>query len=389
MSFISNIMGWILAQLSELCAHNFAASVLLFTVLVNLLMLPLTLKSQKSTAKQAKLKPKLDALKKKYGNDKQKYSMAMNDLYQKEGVSMSGGCLPMIIRLLVMMGVYWAVVSPLTYVLQLDTVAIGAAKQWTAYTKVVETASVDWSALGLEEMKLNSDVIALAEKYNDAENVDHYAKLAIVHKIDTLGSDAVKKDTPEYAVKDAIKSKTVTREVEIVQYLTAKEADGTDKYPVVVDVYSTNNGEFDRLNQIDFHLFGLDLTQTPDFSWNFANWQPIWLIPILSFVTSLLSSLVSMKLQKKANPDAPSMAGMMLIMPIFSLVIAFGVPGAVGFYWACSNVISGGLQAIIQVVYGPNVMVAKEQSKAIVARAKVEKQRLDRASVRVTEEPEK
>ncbi|MEE1047347.1 MAG: YidC/Oxa1 family membrane protein insertase, partial [Clostridia bacterium] len=73
MSFISNIMGWVLAQLSELCAHNFAASVVLFTIIVNLLMLPLTIKTQKSTAKQAKLKPKLDALKKKYGNDKQKY----------------------------------------------------------------------------------------------------------------------------------------------------------------------------------------------------------------------------------------------------------------------------------------------------------------------------
>ena len=65
---ISKPMGWILARLSELCNNNFALSVLIFTVLVNLLMLPLTIKSQKSTAKQAKIKPKMDALKKKYGS---------------------------------------------------------------------------------------------------------------------------------------------------------------------------------------------------------------------------------------------------------------------------------------------------------------------------------
>ncbi|MBQ1183347.1 MAG: YidC/Oxa1 family membrane protein insertase, partial [Clostridia bacterium] len=90
MSFISEPMGWILAQLSKLFQGNFAGSVLIFTILVNIVMLPLTLKSQKSTAKQAKVKHKLDALKKKYGDDRQKYSMAMQELYNKEGISMGG-----------------------------------------------------------------------------------------------------------------------------------------------------------------------------------------------------------------------------------------------------------------------------------------------------------
>lgn len=386
MSFISNIMGWVLAQLSELCAHNFAASVVLFTIIVNLLMLPLTIKTQKSTAKQAKLKPKLDALKKKYGNDKQKYSMAMNELYQKEGVSMSGGCLPMIIRLLVMMGVYYAVVSPLTHVVQLDKTAINAAKQWTEYTKVVETVTVDWDSLGLDEMVVNGSVVELATKHNDADNIEYYAKLEIVHKIDETDSKSIKKDSPESVVKAAIKKNKIVREVEVVEYLTTKEADGTYKYPVVVDVYKTNNGDLDRVDEIDFHLAGLDLTKTPKFSWNFANFEPIWIIPIISFVTSILSSVVSMMIQKRMNPEAPSMLVMTLSMSVFSLVIAFGVPGAVGFYWACSNLISGGLQAATQILYGPNVIVAKEQSKTIVKRAKLEKQKMDRSAVESADE---
>ena len=89
-----------------------------------------------------------------------------------------------------------------------------------------------------------------------------------------------------------------------------------------------------------------------------------------------------MKLQKKTNPDAPNMGAMMLIMPLFSLVIAFGVPGAVGFYWACSNVISGGLQTVMQMVYSPNMVVAREQSKAVVLRANNEQQKIERVEKR-------
>ncbi|MEG1887336.1 MAG: YidC/Oxa1 family membrane protein insertase, partial [Oscillospiraceae bacterium] len=93
MDIISVPMGWILKQLSHLCGGNFAIAVFIFTVLVNLVMLPLTIKSQKSTAKQAKLKPRLDAIKKKCGDDKMKYQQATQDLYSTEGISMSGGCL--------------------------------------------------------------------------------------------------------------------------------------------------------------------------------------------------------------------------------------------------------------------------------------------------------
>ena len=77
-------------------------------------------------------------------------------------------------------------------------------------------------------------------------------------------------------------------------------------------------------------------------------------------------------IQKKTNPDAPRMAGMMLTMPILSLVIAFTVPGAVGLYWAASNVISGGLQLIMQIVYNPNRMIAMEQAKTIIKKNKAE-----------------
>ncbi len=382
MSYISNIMGWILARLSELVGHNFAASVLVFTILVNLLMLPLSIKTQKSTVKQTKLKPKLDALKKKYGNDRQKYSQATSELYSKEGVSMSGGCLPMFVRLFVMMGVYWAVVSPLTYVLHIDTAAIDSAKAWTSYVKVVDGTAItadEWANAGLESVKAEQSVIDMAQKYNDADNVEKYAKLTIVDRAAQL--ESAQDGSVQAKIKKEIKNNKVVREVEIVEYLT-----GNKKNAAVREAYELKGGKYDELDKVNFDLFGLDLTQTPKFSWNFSNWQPIWAIPLMSFLASLLQSLVSMYLQKRNNPDAPGMGVMMIGMSVFSLWIAFSVPGAVGFYWACSSIIAGGIQSVMQIVYSPSVVLAKDQAKTVIARAKQEQSRIDTINARENEE---
>ena len=60
------------------------------------------------------------------------------------------------------------------------------------------------------------------------------------------------------------------------------------------------------------------------------------------------------------------MAGMMLTMPLISLFIGFSLPGGVGFYWICSSLIGGAIQAVIQLVYGPQRMLARERAKELV-----------------------
>lgn len=293
MSFINTPLGYILSWLSSIFAGNFAAAVFVFTLLINLVMLPLTIKSQKSSAQQARLKPRLEALKKKCGDDKVKFNQEQQALMQQENVSMAGGCLPMMIRLVIMWGVYAVITSPLTYILGLDSAALADA----AY------AAKD---LGL------------------LTNVTTSSELSIYNLIQ---SGAIE----------------------------------------VAGIPASS------LTAVDFNLFGINLTETPTFDFNiFKNFQTIWLIPIFSFVTAIASSIATMMIQKKTNPDAPRMAGMMLTMPILSLVIAFTVPGAVGLYWAASNVISGGLQLIMQIVYNPNRMIAMEQAKTIIKKNKAE-----------------
>ncbi len=378
MSFISKPMGWLLAQLSELFADNFALSVLVFTILVNIIMLPLTLKSQKSTAKQARVKHKLDALKKKFGDDRQKYNQAMQELYSKEGISMGGGCLPMIVRLLVMIGVYTAVVSPFTYVAGINTDAINAAKLGAAYVNVIDNKVIAddvWNKLGLEAKLADAKVVE-SDKADVGRDATFYAKYEILRGISEMKTDDIKKDTPQKTAYDAISKNTVLREVQLAEYLT----EGKSKYCMAVKKdFEAKGGKIDDFNKINFNFFGIDLTEKPEFSWKiFGDFQINWLIPIASFVAAIASGVVSQMIQKKANPEAPNMMAMMLFMPLFSLYIAFSAPCALGFYWAISSIVSGALQILTQKFYGPAVVNARDQAKGIVFKAKQEQERISR-----------
>ena len=275
-------LSYILNFFAGILGNSFAAAVFVFTVFINLALIPLTIKSQKASVGQMRIKPKLDELKKKYGDDKQRYSQEMQKLYQEENISMGGGCLPLLIRLPIMFSIYYLITQPLTYL-----------------------------------MKVPADVINRVSEALSLQQGSYTRELTII--------EAVTKD------------KTVSPEIAEV------------------------------IGDINFKLFGLDLTQTPKFHINIIeNFDWIWLIPIGAFAAQMLTSLISVKIQKKINPDAPSMSGMLLTMPLISLFIGFTVPAGVGFYWACSSLIGGLLQSGIQYYYGPQKMLANERAKEIV-----------------------
>ncbi len=90
MDFLNWINSWV---------GNYGWSVVVFTLFVRLVLLPLDIKSKKSMRAMQKVQPKMQALQKKYANDKEKLNMKMMELYKKEHVSPMAGCLPMLIQL--------------------------------------------------------------------------------------------------------------------------------------------------------------------------------------------------------------------------------------------------------------------------------------------------
>ena len=109
--------------------ENYGATLIIVTVLIRLLTIPLTVMSQKSTAKTQLIQPELQKLQQKYKNDKDKLALEMQKLYKKNDVNPMGGCLPLIIQMFVLFGFIGVIYNPLQYILQLSKEQISAISE--------------------------------------------------------------------------------------------------------------------------------------------------------------------------------------------------------------------------------------------------------------------
>ena len=108
--------GFLLGLLYDL-TQNYGAAMLIFAVLVQLILLPITAKSKKSMMAMSRLTPKLQELQKKYGDDQQKLNEATQALYREQGVSMGGGCLWSLVPMFILIPLFAVIRQPIHYVL--------------------------------------------------------------------------------------------------------------------------------------------------------------------------------------------------------------------------------------------------------------------------------
>ena len=108
--------GYLLEWLYQFTS-NYGLALILFSLVVKVVLLPLSIKSKKSMLKMSRLAPLAKALEAKYGDDKQKYQQELMAIYKQEGVSTTGGCLWSFIPLLILFPLYYVIREPLTYML--------------------------------------------------------------------------------------------------------------------------------------------------------------------------------------------------------------------------------------------------------------------------------
>ena len=112
--------GYLLSWLYQLTS-NYGLALIIFAVIVQLVLLPITAKSKKSMMKMSRLTPRIQAIKEKYPNDQQKQNEAIQKLQQEEGASMGcGGCLWSFVPMLILLPLYQVVRQPLVYLLHVD-----------------------------------------------------------------------------------------------------------------------------------------------------------------------------------------------------------------------------------------------------------------------------
>lgn len=335
LDFLGTPLGYALGLVFDLVGNYFLA-IFLFTFVVRLLMFPLSLKTQKSQADRARLAPRLERLQKKYAKDPKKLQEKQMALYEKHGVSMTGGCLPMVVQMIVLFGIISAIYSPLTHLTSVPD-------------DVIDTTATALNSAGV-----------LAD--SDVKEGSYYREMRILQHIDNNDyTDKVK--TAITNIKSGDKAKYT--EVQATEYIT-------------------------EMQEMDFSLFGMDLLEQP----NDKGFGLLWLIPLVSGITALLSSMLSMHYQKQMTKgqvqqgQGCSNVMMLVLMPGMSLFIAFSVPGAVGLYWICSNLIALLQTYVLNQIYNPAKIRAQAEIEYEERRRKKQEDKKRLAEARAREQRE-
>ena len=296
-STIGSFLGWL-----DKLTGNYVIALFLFAIIVEILLLPLGIKQQKNSIRQAKLRPKEMAIRKKYaGRDdqatKQKVTMEIQELYQRENFNPMGGCLPLLIQLPIIIILYNVVVNPMKHLLGMSGEAISTINAYI-------TAATDAGGLG----------IALTGKSNGT--------IELLSKIKELG----------VAAFEPLQSFTYTANG--ITHL------GADHYQSLLDAFEKGLP--------DFTFLGLNLGEIP----SFTNPSPLWAIPVLTFVVYYASMKITRKFTYQATTAddqqvACSNKMMDITMPLMSVYFTFIMPAAIGVYWIFKSVLTSVKQIIL------------------------------------------
>ena len=350
---IARFMGWIIDFIfngvySFTEKNSLGISIIFLTFIIRFLMLPLAFKSHKSMLAMQKLTPEIEKIKKKYGDSKdtetqQKMNAEMQTLYAKNKVSPFGGCLP----LLVQMPIFFA----LTYLMNQSFLYI------TKLKAVYENLAINISQL--------------ADKIHIPDDFPQWAR-----ELGVLGNAHVPKNlhpfqfiAPEFVPETKKTVEGVTAEIAQLNLVKLLKSLSPDEWTAFLNDTVKKLATPEQFEQItSFYqkkldievFFGLNML-------NNAGWSfPGIIIPILTVITTFLTSWLSMKMTAQTNKDNNAVTQqrvMMFFMPLLMGFFTVNYPIGVGIYWITSSVFQVVQQAYLNKKYSVNLSVAEEDKK--------------------------
>ena len=179
MAFFANLFGYLLNFIYNLVG-NYWWAIIIFSIVVKIAMIPLSIKQQKTMKKNAKMQAKMKEIQFKYKNDPEKLNQATMQLYKEENLSPFSGCFSVIIQLVLLLAVFYLVRSPLTYMKKVDT---GVIDKYYAIMKEenIETAG------GYPEIEIIREIGTLRNLENEKINQEELDKMNI--NMEFLGLD--------------------------------------------------------------------------------------------------------------------------------------------------------------------------------------------------------
>ena len=329
---IATVLGYVMDILfrftSSFGVFNVGLCIILFTIVMKTLMIPLTIKQQKTTKLISVMNPEIQAIQKKYkGKSDQEYMQRQNveiqAVYEKYGTSMTGGCLPLLIQMPILLALYRVIYNIPAYVpsvrVYFDNVVTPLMGQADYAQKLQEITNIATACGG----KLDKFDFTNANRLVDM----------------------------------------------LYKFSTAQWGELQSLFPAISDVIGQNAAVVERMNT----FLGLNMAEAPGWVPSFA-----WIIPVLAavsqwFSTKLMSGNQPSTSADAENPMAQSMKTMTTTMPLFSAFICITMPAGLGIYWIATSVVTI-IQQLIVNAYMDNVniddMIAKNLEKVNKKRAK-------------------
>ena len=257
---------------------SYGVSLILFTLVIKLILLPFQMKSKKSMLRMNRLNGQIKELQKRYAKNQVKLQEEMQKLYAEEGVNPMSGCLWSYLPLPILMALYSIVRQPITHFMMLSKDAL------EGIIATVTKAGVDMSSIVM--MKDGAAVVK-----DGFTQLSSYGQIELIRTVQELGLEV-----PE----------------------------------------GWFNVNYSFLG-MDLTATPWNFVKSFEFTWAVIG---VILIPILAGLSQFILSKITMSSQPSADANGASMKSMMYMMPLMSVYIAFIMPAAMGVYWIAQSVFS-------------------------------------------------
>ena len=327
MGFLNSLLLTIIKAMQTVI-NNYAVTIILFTILIKVVVLPLNVKSRRSTMRMASVQPKMKELQEKYKNDQEKLNQKMQELYRKEGVSPLGGCLPMIISMFILFAMFYALRTFANEQLVTQFLTF-------YHNQEIDPSTLTDSFLWIRNLWMpDSPFATYMPDVQSLQMVDVEVWNDISAKLAAAG-------TIPQALSFANRDAMMAYINDVVTPFVASDVYAPYVAPIV------GLGNMNMLGIIKFTIYKIG-----------NGW---FVLPILSIVSQIFMQNLTMKSQPAAA-QAGNQKTMLYVMTFMSLYFCAIYNSAFALYWVVSN-----LYAIVETV-GMNKYFAAQDRKAATAR---------------------
>ena len=290
----ANLFGYILNFIYNI-VNNYGLAIIIFSILIKIILLPLSIKQQKTMKKTTKIQNKLKEIQFKYKNDPENLNRATMELYKTENMSPFSGCLSGIVQIILLFAVFYLVRSPLTYMKKVDANVINK------YTKII--------------------------KENDLSTDSAYPEIEVIRELDNIKK--LKENNTENIEENTENSEN------------NEEDNNSEK----TDLAEINDEELNSLD-INMNFLGLNLAQIPTRS---GDWKA-YIIPVLYVLVAIISLRITNPTPKKKegeeknsedefDPMAQMNKNMNFMFPVMYLAVALIAQLGLDLYWLMNSLL--------------------------------------------------